>query len=186
VSAVTDGPRIAPLAPEERDARVAALLETLRPHPDGEDMHLFATLAHHPRLLRRWSQFGGVLLFGGALPARDREILILRTAANCGADYEWGHHLVIGRLAGLSDDDMAALADPAPAVVEADALLVRAADELHVDNVLSDATWAALADRYDTEQLIEIPMVVGQYHLVAFTLRSLGVEREPGYEGLPS
>ena len=78
-----------------------------------------------------------------------------------------------------------ALADPAPAVVEADALLVRAADELHVDNVLSDATWAALADRYDTEQLIEIPMVVGQYHLVAFTLRSLGIQPEPGVASIP-
>jgi alkylhydroperoxidase family enzyme len=62
---------------------------------------------------------------------------------------------------------------------------VRAADELHADAVLSDATWAALAEGYDTQQLIEVPMVAGQYHLVAFTLNSLGVQREDGVEGLP-
>ncbi len=183
---MTDAPRIPPLAPEHRDARVAALLETLRPHPDGEEMNLFATLAHHPRLLRRWSQFGGVLLFGGTLPDRDREVLILRTAANCGADYEWGHHLVIGGAAGLTDQEMNALAQRGPELSGADMTLVRAADELHQDNVISDATWADLAERYSNDQLIEVPMIVGQYHLVAFTLRSLGVEREDGYEGLPS
>ena len=67
-----------------------------------------------------------------------------------------------------------------------DARLLRAADELHNDAVISDATWAKLAERYDDKQLIEVCMVVGQYHLVSFTLNSLGVEREPGVEGLPS
>lgn len=183
---MTDAPRITPLAPEDRDARVAALLETLQPHPDGDELNLFATLAHHPRLLRRWSQFGAVLLFGGTLPDRDREILILRTAYNCGADYEWGHHLVIGRVAGLTDEEMTALATAEPGLPTPDAELVDAADQLHTDNVISEDTWAALADRYSTQQLIEVPMTVGQYHLVAFTLRSLGVQRETGYQGLPS
>lgn len=180
---MTDGPRIPPLPPSDRDPRTAALLDSLR--MGDEDMNLFATLAHHPRLLKRWSAFGGLLLFGGTLSGRDREVLILRTAANTGADYEWGHHVGFAAAAGLSPDEVGELARPEPAVSADDALLVRAADELHSDGVLSDPTWASLAARYDEQQLIEVCMVVGQYHLVAFTLNSLRVEREPGFEGVP-
>ncbi len=176
-------PRLPPLPPDERDERTAELLASLRFDPDAEDMNLFATLARHPRLLKRWSAFGGLLLAGGTLPARDREVLILRTAANCGADYEWGHHQVLGRTAGLTDDEMATLAGPTAATV--DTLLVQAADELHADGVISDETWKALAGRYGEQQLIEIPMVVGQYHLVAFTLRSLRIQPEPGVAAIP-
>ena len=64
-----------------------------------------------------------------------------------------------------------------------DAALLRAADELHDDGCITDATWAALAGRYSTQQMIEVPMVVGHYHLVGFTLNSLGVQREPGVVG---
>ncbi len=184
---MTETPRIAPLPPGGRDPRTDDLLRSLRFDPDDDDMNLFATLAHHPRLLKRWSAFGGLLLAGGSLPARDREVLILRTAVNTGADYEWGHHLPLGGLAGLTDDEMDALAGSAAADRDPhDALLVRAADELHTDSVLSDATWAALAATYDEQQLIEVCMVVGQYHLVGFTLNSLRIEREAGVEGLPS
>jgi len=183
---MTETPRITPLPPDEREPRTQELLDSLRFDPDGEDMHLFATLARHPRLLKRWSQFGGLLLAGGTLSARDREVLILRTAANCGADYEWGHHLPLGRHAGLTDDEMAALAGSAAAAEAVDADLVRAADELHEANVIGDATWAALAARYDEAQLIELCMVVGQYHLVAFTLRSLRIQPEAGVEGIPA
>lgn len=151
-------------------------------------MNLFATLARHPRLLKRWSAFGGVLLFGGALTDRDRELLILRTAANTGADYEWGHHQVLAELAGLTPEEVErVLAGPdADGWSTHEAALLRAADELHDAAVISDPTWAELAATFDEQQLIEVPMVVGQYHLVAFTLRSLGVEREPGFDGIPS
>lgn len=182
---MTDTIRIAPLPPDERPPRTAELLTSLRFDPDGEDLNLFATLAHHPKLLRRWSQFGGMLLAGGTLPPRDREVLILRTAANCGTDYEWGHHLTIGAAAGLTPQEMTALAGSRREAENVDRDLARAADELHDRNTIIDETWASLAERYDEQQLIEICMVVGQYHLVAFTLRSLGVQREAGVEGLP-
>lgn len=187
VSAVTVTPRIPPVPPDGRDPRTDELLHSLRFDPEAEDMALFATLAHHPRLLKRWSAFGGLLLAGGTLPARDREVLILRTAVNTGADYEWGHHLPLGRQAGLSDDEMAGLASyTATDRPPLDDLLVRAADELHTDNVIGDATWAELAAVYDDQQLIELCMVVGQYHLVGFTLNSLRIQREDGVEGLPA
>jgi alkylhydroperoxidase family enzyme len=162
-------------------------LRSLRFDPDADDMNLFTTLAHHPRLLKRWSAFGGLLLAGGTLSPRDREVLILRTAANTGADYEWGHHVPLGLAAGLTHEEMAALASfTATDRPPHDGLLVRAADELHTDSMLSDHTWAALADVYDEQQLIEVCMVVGQYHLVGFTLNSLRIQREDGIEGLPT
>ena len=128
--------------------------------------------------------FGGKLL-AGKLPARERELLILRTGWRCQSVYEWGQHVLIGRRAGLTDEDIARLKDgpDAPGWDPFDAALVRAADELHDDGCITDATWAALRERYDDAQLIEVPMVVGQYHLVSFTLNSLGVQREPGVPG---
>lgn len=181
--------RVAPLAPEARDDQTAELLASLRgPGAEARDLNIFATLAHHPRLLKRWSAFGGTLLYRGELPARERELLVLRTAWNCRADYEWGQHARIGLDTGLTADEIAAIvaagADD-PGWSTDDAALLRAADELHTDARIGDDTWATLAGRWSEAQLIEICMVVGQYHLVAFTLNSLGVQREPGVEGLP-
>jgi 4-carboxymuconolactone decarboxylase len=175
------GPRIPPLPRDERDERTEEFLRALRPHPDAEDLNIFATLARHPRLLNRWAAFGGVLLYGGSLAPREREILILRTARNCRADYEWSQHVRIGLDAGLTDDEIDRLAADPPRDddwSDDDRALLRAADELHADATISDTTWQALARRLDHQQLIEVCMIVGQYHLVAFTLNALGIETE--------
>jgi alkylhydroperoxidase family enzyme len=154
--------------------------------PDGSEMNLFPTLAHHPKLLKRWAAFGGTLLFAGELPARDRELLILRTALHCRAEYEWGQHVGLGQHAGLTQEEIERLAgSEREGWSENELALLDAADELHAGSVISDATWERLAAFYDRRQLIEVCMVVGQYHLVAFTLNSLGVEPEPGLPGLP-
>jgi alkylhydroperoxidase family enzyme len=181
VREMTDEPRIAPLTGDEIDDDTQALLDRVG-LPGGTTMNIFSTLVRHPRLFKRWLPFGGVLL-SGSLPARDRELLILRTAQNTGAVYEWTHHVEIAHRVGVEEPEVEQLAQPGePTDWDAfDAVLVRAADELHADSRIGDATWAALAERYDTEQLIEVPMVVGQYHLVAFTLNSLGVPLEEGF-----
>lgn len=179
-------PRIPPLPREGRDPRTEELLAALR-RPDGSELNIFTTLAHHPRLLKRWSAFGGVLLYAGTLPARDRELLILRTAWHCDAHYEWGQHVRIGLDAGLTQDevDRVAAGPHAPGWANDDAVLLHAADELHADARISEPTWAALAARFDEAQLIELCMVVGQYHLVAFTLNSLNVQGEGDLPELP-
>jgi len=172
-------PRIPPLPAEGRDPRTEEYLASLR-QPDGTELNIFATLARHPKLFKRWSAFGGTLLYGGVLPARERELLILRTGYLCRAPYEWGQHVVIGRAAGLTDEEIARVAagPDADGWSPDEALLLRATDELHADSRIGDATWAALAARWDDQQLIEVCMVVGQYHLVSFALNSLGVEPE--------
>ncbi len=172
-------PRIPPLPLEERDEKAKELLAGALGVGGGRELNIFTTLVRHPRLYRRWTAFGGVLLTG-KLPVRDRELLILRTGHRCDAHYEWAQHEVLGRQAGLTDDEIDRIRSGPddPAWDPFDATLLRAADELHDASRIGDATWAALAERYDTEQLIEVPMLVGQYHLVAFTLNSLGVQLE--------
>ena len=173
-------PRIPPTTAADRDERTEELLAAFR-RADGTDLNIFATLAHHPKLLKRWSAFGGTLMFGGSLPGRDRELLILRTAWLCEAEYEWGQHVLIGRASGITEEEIDRIpsAEISDEWSEEDQALLRAADELHASSVISDETWNALAARYDHQQLIELCMIVGQYHLVAFTLNSLGVELEP-------
>jgi 4-carboxymuconolactone decarboxylase len=178
-------PRIPPLPVAERDEEVTALLAPIQ--VDGGDLNIFATLVRHPRLFKRFSGFGGFLLYRGELPARDRELLILRTAWNCRAEYEWGQHARIALSVGVSQAEVDRVIDGpgSSGWSSVDDALLTAADELHHQSLISDATWALLSEHYDEHQLIELCMVVGQYHLVAFTLNSLGVEREAGVPGFP-
>jgi 4-carboxymuconolactone decarboxylase len=179
-------PRILPLPADQRDDEVRDLLAAATGSPDRE-LNIFSTLVRNRRLFRKWLGFGSALLVTGSLPARDRELLIMRTGWNCGSEYEWGQHVPFSHRAGLSDDEIRAIAagPDAPGWSAADAALLRAADELHEDARIGDDTWAQLAISYDESQLIELTMLVGQYHLVAFALNSCGVQREPGVEGFP-
>jgi 4-carboxymuconolactone decarboxylase len=179
-------PRIDPITADERDEKTTEMLSALGNGSADAAFNIFKTLAHHPKLMNRWSSFGGVLLYAGDLLPREREILILRTGWNCRSEYEWGQHKIIGMAAGLTEDEVVSTTKDESAWNADDALLLRAADELHNESKVSDATWAALAKRYSKKQLIELLMLVGQYHLVAMTLNSLEVERDPGVEAFPS
>ncbi len=176
-------PRIAPLSPEERDEHTRQLLSGVEAQGSFAS-NIFTTLVRHPGLFRRWVPFGGKLL-AGKLPARQRELLVLRTAWRCRSEYEWGQHVLIARAEGLTDEEISRVKSgpDAPGWDPFEETLLRSADELHDQGCISDATWRALAERYDERQLIEVPMLVGHYHLVAFTLSSLGVQREPGVPG---
>jgi 4-carboxymuconolactone decarboxylase len=180
-------PRIPPRPESDWDDDTRDLMAGLLTGPGGQTLNIFATFAHHPKLLKRWLVFGNHVLAKSTLTPRERELLILRTAWNCRADYEWGQHVAIAREAGVSDADIdrVAVADTGQWDA-ADSVLLRAADELHADSRIGDATWNALAYRHDTQQLLDIIFTVGQYHLVAFALNSLRVQREPGVGGLPS
>ncbi len=178
-------PRISPVPVAERTGQVRELLDQAQVGT-GADANIFATLVRAPGLFRRWLPFGGRLL-SGKLPARDREILILRTGWNCQAEYEWAQHARIALMCGLTAEEIDRIAlDPVDAEWSRfEATLLRAADELHLSFTVTDATWAELAVQYDTEQLVELPMLVGHYHLVAMTLNTLGVELDDGLEGFP-
>lgn len=179
-------PRIAPRPESDYDDDTRELVA--KAAPGSRPLNIFATLAHHPKLLKRWLVFGNHVLSKSTLAQRDTELLILRTGWNCQSDYEWGQHVAIGLQRGLSREEIDRVPDGPDAAgwPAEDAMLLRAADELHRDNRIGDATWAALASRFSKEQLLDVIFTVGQYHTVAFALNSCGVEREPGVEGLPT
>ncbi len=179
-------PRIPPLPGEERDDQARELLGAMDQLPDAVAVNIFATIVRHPGLYRRWMPFAGKLL-AGKLPVRDRELLILRTAWHTRSPYEWGQHVRLSKAAGITDDEIErVIAGPsADGWAPFDRTLLQAADDLHDDACISDANWDALAKQYDERQLIEVPMLVGHYHMVAFALNSFGVQREPGVDGLP-
>jgi alkylhydroperoxidase family enzyme len=173
-------PRLEPLPREQWDDETRSLL--------GEStLNIFATLAHHPKLMKRWIVFGNHVLAKSTLSPRDRELVILRTGWNCRAPYEWGQHVAIARSIGISDDEIARIAvgPDAQGWSAAEALLLRAADELHSEQTLSDATYEALAARYDAQNLLDLVFAVGQYHLVSMALNAFRVERDDSVSGVP-
>lgn len=182
-------PRISPQQPDDWADDVRGMLEADlgEGRPRLGDMHIFTTLARHPGLFKAWMPFGGYLLIGGKLAFADRELVILRTGLNCRSPYEWGQHVRIGLEAGVTREQIDAIpSGPGGAVwTDHERLLLAAADELHADNRISDDTWQGFVGIYDTEQLIELPMLIGQYHMVAFLLNSLRVEPDEGLEPLP-
>jgi alkylhydroperoxidase family enzyme len=184
---MSTAPRIAPVTPEECDEKTAELLNGLGAGM-SQALNIFTTLAHHPRLLKKWSEFGGVLLYRGELDPRLREIVILRTGWNCKSDYEFGQHRVIGLRSGMTEKEVdATTLDPdAAGWGDEERLLIAATDELHADNKISDATWKQLEAKYTKAQLIELVFLVGQYHLVSMALNSLEVQRDDGIDGFPS
>jgi 4-carboxymuconolactone decarboxylase len=181
--------RIEPLPEEEWDEKLQRLLRRDSPQLASRlaDNNIFPSIARHPALFRAWLPFAAYLLSDGLLPARERELLILRTARNCRSSYEWGQHVRIAAALGMSGDDFSGILDGPEAAgwSESDAVLLRSADELHADGKIRDETWATLAGYFDEASLIEITMLVGHYHMVAFVLNSLEVELDEGLEPLP-
>ncbi len=176
-------PRVTPITQSEVDDETKELLESLK--RDGHLYNIFATLARHPQLLKRWLVFGGHVLGKSTLPPREREIAILRMGWLCRAEYEWGHHVAIGKQTGLSDDDIRRIAEGPDAVGldPFEATLLRAVDELHADTFISDAAWKALTERYNTQQVLDFLFTAGQYKLVSMVLNSVGVQLEEGFTG---
>jgi alkylhydroperoxidase family enzyme len=169
-------PKIAPVDAATCRPDIAEMLRAGSDSTGGAD-NVSATLANNPGLFRRFMPFAGKLLGAGKLSARDRELAILRTAWLCGSEYEWGHHVRIGREAGLSDAEIEACKRGAGAAgwSEHDAAVLTAADELIGDHRVSDGTYDRLSEVLTTEQLIELLFLVGNYTMLAGFLNSLNV-----------
>jgi alkylhydroperoxidase family enzyme len=158
------------LAPEDREAIEKNTM-------GGRIFNVFRVLAHHPKLVKRWTPFAGHILSKQTLPFRDRELLILRIGWLNQAAYEFAQHELIARRGGLSDADVARIKEGPRAAgwSEKEAALIQAVDDLYENSVVSDATWAILAGSYSCEQLIDAVFTVGQYNLVSWALNSFGV-----------
>ncbi len=184
-----DVPRIAPLEPPFA-ADLDALLTRMTPPGAPDVLALFRTLAKNPRLAERMMATGGHFLGRGAsLPLRDRELVIDRTCARCGAEYEWGVHVAaFAKAAGLSDAEVRHTVSHPPdpdAWAPHEAALIAMVDALHETSDVDDATWAALAAHYDEAQLVELVMLCGWYHAIAFACNAFRVPLESWQARLP-
>jgi alkylhydroperoxidase family enzyme len=121
------------------------------------------------------------------LPRNVGSIAILRIGWLCRCEYEWGQHVVIGRKAGLSEDEIRRIArgPSAPGWDPFEATLLGAVNELHADSMIGNTTWSALKARYNTQQLLDLVFTVGQYTLVSMALNTLGVQLDAGLAGFP-
>jgi 4-carboxymuconolactone decarboxylase len=179
-------PRIAPLpAADWSDEQRELLAVVTRGKPAA---NVFATLVRHPKLFRRWTPFGGHLLYTSSLAPRERELLILRTAWRTGAEYEWGQHVEIAKRAGLGEAEVARVAQDSVADgwTAEEAALLRAADELCREARLSEQSWQALSRRLSETQMMDLVFTVGAYAMLAMALNSFGTPLDSGLKGFPA
>ena len=169
-------PRIAPLEPPFPEPVQAALDRIM---PKGvPPLALFRTLARNERVFQR--VMAGGLLDRGSITLREREIVIDRTCARCGSEYEWGVHVAFfAERVGFSPEQVAATTGgDATAFSERERLLLRLVDELHDRALVSDELWAALRAHFAEEQLIELVALAGFYHLISFVTNALRIPLE--------
>ncbi|MEW1642855.1 carboxymuconolactone decarboxylase family protein [Streptomyces sp. NPDC091219] len=168
-TAAGNGVRIAPVPYRDWDHDVFSVID---PHRRLPEANVLGTLQRHPALARAFLTFN-MHLNTTTLPVRVRELAVLRVAWRRGSRYEWASHVLIGRKAGVTEDEIDEVR------TGADTLLNRAVDELDTDSGLSDATYAALAADLDQHQLMDLVFTVGAYTMLTMALNTFGVELDP-------
>jgi AhpD family alkylhydroperoxidase len=166
--------RLSPLPADQWDDATQQALSAMR---GADTNNALSTFARHPALAKAFLRFNVHLLMSSTLPARIRELAILRVAHRRDCAYEWSHHVRMGKDEGITDEQIAALkrgeaADPFDRVV------ITAVDELEEKSQLSDETWAALGERLNDQQRMDFIFTVGCYALLAMAFNTFGVELE--------
>jgi hypothetical protein len=153
--------------------------------PGVPPIALFRTLVTHPALIDAMRPFGSYALARGlTISLREREIVIDRTCARCGCEYEWGVHIAFfAARARLDRAQVTSLTHGQPSdlcwVDPADRLLIEAVDQLHDTADINDELWADLSQAFDTSQLLDLLMLTGWYHAISFIARAARVADEP-------
>lgn len=179
----SSAPRLKPLPESQWSEKQAEILASM--NFGGKVANIFATAVRNPEMMEAWNHFGMYILRSSSLPARDREILILRTAWLIHCEYEFAQHTLVGKSCGLALDEIRRITKGAgeSGLDDFDATLIRAADELHAEFAITDATWNVLVLRYNEKQLIDLIMTVGQYTTAAMLMKTLKVPLDDGLPG---
>ena len=175
--------RIAPLEPPYEPDVEAALAKWMPPDAAIEPLRLFRTLQVHEQLASRMRVVGAGILGGKALvPPPLREVVIHRTCALVGAEYEWGVHVTFfGKPLGFTDEQLHSTVHGAPEdpCWDADQSAVfRLCDELHDTGTISDQLWEGLAARFDEAQILELIATAGWYHLIGYVCNGARIDLE--------
>jgi len=180
----TRPPRIAPLEPPF-EPPVGEQLRSMMP-PGVPPIALFRTFVRNPPMAAAMQPWGRHQLGRSySIGLREREIVIDRTCARCGCEYEWGVHVAFfAARAGLDGRQVASLTHGGPGdgcwVDQRDRLLIRLVDELHDAADVSDPLWRELRRHYDEAQLLDLLLLCGWYHAISFTARAARVPLEDG------
>lgn len=168
-------PRIAPGGVRELGLPIWALSRIAGRVTNTEPPAIFTTLGRGRGLFWGWLHFAGRLMPGGSLPRRHTELAILRVAHLRGCAYEFEHHALLGRRAGVTDDDLARVREGAAAQGWSDQerLLLEVADELVTTKDLSEPLWDRLRAAYDERTTLEVLLLIGHYDMLATTLMTL-------------
>lgn len=172
----TDQPLLPPIGDSDWPAEIVHLL----PGFAGR-LNVYRVMAHNPALLAAWERLRNHVVLESALTPQQSEIVILRTGHRWDAPYEWAHHVVRGRAAGLTDARIEA-ARQGPAQWEAgseDAALMAAVDALLDDGRLAPAQFAELQSRIGTKAVIDVMATVGMYTTLAFLVQTFRTPIEP-------
>ena len=176
--------RISPLDPPYPAEIQAEFDKIMRGAPP---LRLFRTVARNPRVLQRF--FAGSLLDRGSISLRLRELMILRTCALCGAEYEWGVHVAtFGSKAAWTPEQVHSTARGGPddACWSAEERsVIRLADQLHATSAVSEPVWQEASSSFGPEQLIELVLLAGLYHAVSFMANAFGVQHEESAPRFP-
>jgi alkylhydroperoxidase family enzyme len=184
-------PRIAPLQAPYPPGVQEMLAKWMPPASEAEPLRLFRTLAIHGELMSRMRPLGsGILGAAATVAPLLREIVIHRTWALTGAQYEWGvHALAFGAPLGLSEGQLRATvhghwSDPCWSAEQAS--VFRLADELHQTSTLSDELWQSLAESFEDAQILELIVTAGWYHVIGYLCNGVRVQAEEWAPAFPA
>jgi 4-carboxymuconolactone decarboxylase len=146
----------------------------------GQPLNIHSMMAHHSALLEAWMPFRNHVVANSTLSARQRELLILRTAHNCKSDYEWQHHVERGLLAGLQQIEIDRVREGAgaPGWHADESALLAAADDCYAETCVTQQNLAELNRHFSPQQQLDIMVTVGMYMSLAMIIKSWNVPLE--------
>lgn len=184
---IGNGPRIPPVSQDEISDEAKALVREIRSAfnipEDGSVPEVTLVSLHHPGMLKGQMALGIELAGRGTIPGRERELAVLRIAQLCGAPFEWSEHVDIGRKFGVTDEEIERVVQGSSAEgwSDHDRAVLRGVEELIGDKCLSDQTWDELSKSWNTQQLMELPMLVGSYMMTALQQNTLRIRPKGGF-----
>ncbi len=182
-------PRIEPLPESEWDERSRRLLTRSGKMQPSSVPVLRKVLIRNPDLFEAWDVFQTAIYLDGQFTEREFELVVIRVAVLLKSTFTWAMHYNIALDSGLLSEEeifRVATGPDAAGWLTHEAALIRSVDDLHSTGTISDASWAAIVDRYDTKQLIELPLLIGEYFLFCFAASSFKVQAHLNAPALPS
>lgn len=170
--------RLRPLAPEDWDASLAGVLENLK-----NPLSIHKVIARNPVLMANYVDFRNHIVASSSLTGRQRELIILRVAHKTTCAYEWDHHVVRGRAAGLSDEEIVRVRQggDVPGWTEEEGLLLKAVDDMLDGTQIKRPTWAAMCQAFDDNQLLDAIFTIGTYIIMSTILKTAEVPHEDDF-----